>query len=232
MPKLVVEMESMVWRLDRWKARPGREVELEEACKLGLCATSSPNGKPAELFDEVAVSVYDEIGAPKVGVDPEADAWLADALARGLALLAARSEWEGRLGPEGVRKDAALSLAWWSGMALRGPGGFHGMPVLEMAKERGGFAPMLIWASVDFVLPRSLSGKIPAEVVDEIGDRCTAAKAVDLGARLEVVAKERGCAVCEAAARWLIFWGRRGFGFCVSCQRQECRRREASSSDN
>lgn len=180
--------------------KPGKGAEVRrlraEHKKLRAIEDADRAGAIERELDALLLSTGEALGAPRVGEDAEADAWV---LAN-FADLSLSADVKARGGAACVD-------------ALRGK------YVLGLAKHRGGMGAvtgMLAGAT-------SFRGKIidRTPVSEELKEEAyvdhTARELVSYGKSLQeaaaaIVPGEGHKENVEAAARWCLFWGRKGFG--------------------
>lgn len=233
------------WMLDAHKAKPGckqqyrRIIEkldaLEHDKNIDLEQSEVLRRDLEGALKQVAVSPFEVIGAPQVGIDSQATEWFRDEVYapthRGAVEEAADQKTKGR-------NDGFIK--YWSRPFEAVLKDERGKFVVELAKEREGIAAItgFLCSSLDFrgkaiALAVVLDDDLKNEAYDDhdadacldYADRLETAVAdykaehVDWETRKEeaeyggMVIAATDIADVEAAVRWLRYWGSRGFGF-------------------
>lgn len=199
------------WMLDKVKARPGSENRFAEISSMMSRMREEgvePGPDISREFDEVSVSCFEAIGAPRVGYDEAATEFFREKVyepARADAL-------EGVGNPE--------FQAFWRRSFEECLEDHRGRYVVELARERGGEATVtgVLAGSLDF------RGKVVgwseevvgAALAEEAYEDHTAEECLSYAKRLEEALGDRqGDEVkyLRDAVAWLRFWGERGFGY-------------------
>ena len=197
------------------RAKVGHEAEWRRAVEQVFDGGQLTDAELAR-FHEIVTPAYEAVGAPRVGEDDAADAWIVEA--RG-----AKSPDEVAAVLEKFRGYHVLALAKCDGVPICSNGGLYGG--VDETSFRGA-----ILSACQAVLPKALiesawDNKMPEAAVEYGRALLTAAKEAQpsevrpkrgLLARLGLARsaerlpfKDQVEAV-EAAGRWFIFWGERG----------------------
>jgi len=198
------------WMLDKIKARPGSERRFEEITRM-LREMERDARSPAleREREEISVSCFEAIGAPRTGEDPRADEWF-----REKCWIPAHADALKGVGAPGF-------VEFWGRSFEECLADNTGRYVVELAERRGGMGRVtgIMTSNVDF------RGKVlrfvddlPEDLVEESYRDHTAAECVDYARRLEeqipnVKEGPEGSELVRAAVDWLRFWGELGFGY-------------------
>lgn len=198
-------------------AKPGHEEEWHRLLERSF---ADENLSEAELarFQEISTPAYERIGAPRVGADAAADAWIVNARKPKTPEeeAAVLKEFEGYYVVRLVKCDGVPKYS--SGAEYEGA---------DETSFRGSFL-----GQCQDVLPKNLIGdawnhKFPGDAVAYGRELLTAAEVVETGARAprrrrsflsrlglrkepEPIAIAEQLDIVRAAGRWFIFWGERG----------------------
>lgn len=241
------------WMLDAHRAKPGCEkpyrriIEklhaLEHDRSIDLEQSEVMRRDLEAALKQVAISPFEVIGAPQVGIDAEATEWfrinlylpaqvrVADEKTRPVPRDPSNPRWDDR-------NDDYIN--YWDRPFDALEQAEHGKYVVELAKEREGLAPItgILCSLLDFrgksvalavVINETLRNEAyddhDADACLDYADRLASAvddyKAAhpDLETRREeaeyggLVGAAGDIADIEAAVKWLRYWGSRGFGF-------------------
>jgi hypothetical protein len=209
------------WVLMRRKPKKGAARQFAELTERLAKARGKAKTTIARLekqLDAVSTRAEEAIGAPRVGVDERATAWWREHV---YAPNAERAL---------LRSGTAESIAYWSrpqAVLLREA---KGKFVCELATEQGGRQQAGSWSLVSDIDYPGI-GVLGAADFDFLGELSSEAwvdhdakEAAHYAAQLRgAVASALGegtlelgatqAATVEAAAQWLEFWSKRGFGF-------------------
>lgn len=210
----------VLWRLDRWKAKPGKERERYELRALRNRALGSDRHATARALEEqireVSVSVYEVIGAPIIGRDPEATPWFINAVAHVMGLTGAQLEACEVDAQEGLEVHARGALLVY-GMPMKQVAANHaGLPVLALARDKGGFDQSIPWPTVDFLVSARVRRALPPDLRERVARPHVAGELDDLCDALfhaDVPQFIRDTPFLLNAGVWLRYWARQGFGF-------------------
>jgi hypothetical protein len=174
-----------------------------------------------ESFDAASISVYEAIGAPKIGHDARATTWWRE------HVYGPTTERAKEIAEKYAHIDAARSAATqhdveWARKWLDKSENAHlqearGRYVPDLATDTGGNASItgMIAGPLDFrgKIMRFIEG-IPDSLVSEAWEDHSAIECVDYANRLEPYLKDaKPREDLQAAIDWLRFWGSRGFGY-------------------
>ena len=201
--------------LPRYKAKPEFQDEFEN---IYLEIDEQPEGQEKVLpqrLEEIAISPYETLSAPRVGRDAEADAWVAEHFPKRekswLSFGSSDPDYGGRFVLDLVPPCDGLPPPEYSG-------GEFGHYVDAFAFRASLLEDCSDVIDEDLVI----EGMVPMEVPEllEYGKRlrqaaetCAAEHGIDLGAPLDTEdydSVEGQLDVVIAAARWCIFWAERG----------------------
>lgn len=233
------------WMLDAHKAKPGCEKQyrriknqlyaVEHECTLPLQKTEVLRRHLEAELNQVAVSPFEVIGAPQVGIDAEATEWFR----REIYAPTHREALEEAGAAKGQGRNDAF-IKYWSRPFEAVLNDERGKYVVELAKEREGIAAItgIMCSSLDFRGKAvTLAVVLPDDLRNEAYDDHDADAALDYADRLEaavadykaehpdwptrkeeaeyggMVSATDDIADVQAAVRWLRYWGSRGFGF-------------------
>lgn len=199
------------WMLDKVKPRPGSERRFEEITQMLREMRDDARSPDLERErDEISISVFEAIGAPRTGEDPRADEWFRENVYTPAHEDALKGE-----------RDAAFQ-EFWSRSFEECLEDNKGKYVVELAEKTGGIASvsgMVMVSNLDFrgKVLRFVDG-LDSDLVDESYQDHTAEECVDYARRLEdqlpnVPDGPDGRELLEGAVRWLRFWGELGFGY-------------------
>ena len=210
------------WMLNKYKAKEGYESEYEEITRQ-IDECDDDKGKEDMLMqkrDEIAVSAYEIIGCPKIGVDSEATTW-----------------WKSEIYWPSVERAKQLK----STVAKQGPLSKHhqdfvdhwlnksmtqllqnatGRYVPALAKIQDGHSSYqgMVAGPLDFRgkiigMMDWLSDKLRNEAYeDHDAEECLDyAQALEDSLHLAKDAHDKDAV--KAAIKWLRFWGEKGFGY-------------------
>ncbi|MCC6337055.1 MAG: hypothetical protein IT380_24060 [Myxococcales bacterium] len=203
-------------------ARPVKEREQEGFALLERTLADPKNDAPSALWEAFPkVDSWSELGAPRVGFDPEADAWFVrTALRQGVDTGAPPSEEERRW----LQKNAGYTV-----LALAPP--CDGLPVysnaplmreLELTSFRGQFLKDAVHVIGEQLFERAHANMLPGPFLafGEELERRGRAFAEAEGVVAEAARRERPLApenspasvahIIASAARWCLFWAKRG----------------------
>ena len=210
------------------RPKPGFEAEHERILKLDLDSLESEEQEALiERFQEISDAAYETLGAPRVGYDAAADAWLAEQI-----------QESGKL--EGLSEAAAKDLIASEFEKM------HGYYVLDLLPPSPGLPVYVPAGSYEGVDRYTFRGKFLDVVADLLGDelherawdrmnpealRAYGETLLRIGREY---AQEHGCAALEAqrdspeadadddpefrahvlfsAGKWCVFWAERGHG--------------------
>ena len=199
------------WMLDKVKPRPGSERRFEEINKL-LSEMEEDARSPAleAERDEITISVFEAIGAPRTGEDPRADEWFREHMYDPAHADALKGEGNPKF------------CEFWGQSFEECLADNKGKYVVELAEKTGGIAAvsgMVMVSNLDFrgKVLRFIEG-LDEVLVDESYEDHTAEECVDYARRLEeqlprVADGPEGKELLQGAISWLRFWGELGFGY-------------------
>lgn len=225
------------WMLDRRKPRPGYERDYARLDRrLRLLEARHEEGKVDEAryqcrrremeieLDRVGVSPFEIIGCPRIGIDEEATRWFRERLYAPNHDAASRN-------PKPA-KGNKLFVAHWERPFDEVLKDHYGKWVPTMAEKKEGFAEVggILTSAVDFrgQVVGGAGELVGEEPACEAYENHTAEGCLDYARRLRdalgvYVGKhpvaQSAPPIVEAiqdlrsAARWLQYWGRRGFGY-------------------
>jgi hypothetical protein len=203
------------WVLDKAKARPGHEERYATVSRMLTQMREQGEAEPGEEllaeYEQVSISCYEVVGAPKIGEDDRATAWFkehnydpanADAKA-------------GKLDHREEMRD------FWLKPFDECLEKYKGKYVMELAEQQGGEAAVtgIAVASIDFrgKMMRYVEG-LDEDLVNEAWEDHTAEECLAYAKKLEGVMPSipdgpEGKELLQGAIDWLKFWGSRGFGY-------------------
>ena len=201
--------------LPRYKAKPGHEDEIDD---IYLEISEQPEGQEKVLpdrLDEIAISPYETLNAPRVGRDAAADAWVAEHFPK------RKKSWFS-FGPPDPDYEGCFVLDLVPACDGLPPeeysGGTFGSYVDTFA-----FQASLLDDCSDVIEEGTvIDGMVPMDVPKFLGygrqlqqaaEACAAEHKIDLSQPLDTEyydSVEGQLAVVLAAARWCIFWAERG----------------------
>jgi len=202
--------------LDKRKARPGFEERYETVSRMLTQMREEGDAEPGEElvkeFEEISISCYEAVGAPKIGEDERATAWFKEHNYE-------PAHADAKSGKLDHRDDAK---EFWLQPFEKCLEKHMGQYVMELAEQQGGEAAvtgMVMVTSIDFrgKMMRYVTG-LDSELVDEAWPNHTAEECVDYAKRLEaelpnIPEGPEGQDLLQGAIDWLNFWGSRGFGY-------------------
>jgi len=162
-------------------------------------------------FEEISISCYEAVGAPKIGEDDRATAWFKEHNYE-------PAHADAKAGKLDHRDDAKEFWLQSFEKCLEKHVGQH---VMELAEQQGGEAAVsgIAVQSIDFrgKMMRFVTG-LDEELVNEAWEDHTAEECVDYAKRLTEVLPTipdgpEGKELLQGAIDWLNFWGSRGFGY-------------------
>jgi hypothetical protein len=201
-------------------ARTGHEAEWRRALERSF-QDHQPTDADVARFEEISIPAYERVGAPRVGYDSAADAWIIETrnAATPQEVAAALKDFHGYY---------VLRLVKSEGVPDYSNGGLY--EGVDETSFRGAFL-----GACGAVLPKGLiedawSHKFPEAAVHYGEALLTAAKAAAaVGQAPETLPKKRGLlsrllakkasesipfeeqvGIVQAAGRWFVFWGERG----------------------
>ena len=175
-------------------------------------------------LEQVAVTPFQVIGAPRVGIDADATEWFRTQLFAPMQKRVAEEKL--RPAPDATkpqwhdRNDALI--AHWSRPFEVVLEEHRGKYVVELAKDQEGVAAItgMLCSSLDFRGKAvALAEAIPEELRNEAHDDHDAQACVDYADRLEAALEDVDDEHLDelidtrAAVKWLRYWGSRGFGY-------------------
>lgn len=200
--------------------RPGHEAEWQRTIERTFRDEELSDQDKAR-FAEISIPAYERVGAPRVGYDPAADAWIIEARQ-------ARTSDDIATTLKAFHGYYVLRLAASDGVPEYSHGGLY--DGVDETSFRGDFL-----SGCDRVLHKSLidqawDHKLPQASIDYGGALLSAADAAAEGPALEEPAPKRGLLarfglggkaaepvafeeqlrIVRAAGRWFVFWGERG----------------------
>ncbi len=221
------------WMLHAHKAKPGHEAQyLTITRKLdALDADKSVTKHQRALLrrdleaalEQVSVSPYAVIGAPRVGIDEAATAWFRVKVFTPAHVQVAEELKKPNHGSNnswGDRNQAFIDH--WGRPFEQVLADERGKYVVELAADQAGVAAVtgLLTGALDYRGKVIASAEcLPEDLTNEAFDDHGADEAVDYADRLEdaLVAVHAGdigeLRDLRAAVKWLRYWGSRGFGF-------------------
>lgn len=241
------------WMLDAHKAKPGCEAQyrrindklhaLEDDDGIDLQESEVLRRDLEAALNQVAVSPFEVIGAPKVGIEVAATEWFRTHVYLPAQARVAEEKRKPRphdpIHPKWEDRNEAF-LAHWDRPFEALLQEERGKYVVELAKEREGIAAItgMMCSSLDFRGKAvALAVVLDRELRSEAYDDHDADACLDYAARLEVAitdyktehpdwqyrdeeseyggvgSAKDDIADVEAAVRWLRYWGSRGFGY-------------------
>ena len=197
------------WLVHRRRPVKGSEARFGEVEQLLREIGGGDARSPVleEEFDRISEDLFDVIGAPEVGKDPEADEWFRKQCYEPAHADAMSGEMRG--GPE--------RIAFWKQDFEKCLEKHKGQRVAELAKEQGGIASVtgMLASNLDFrgKMLSFLKG-LDEDLVEESYEDHSAEQCLDYARRLEKqLSNVEDGEVLESAIAWLCFWGGRGFGY-------------------
>lgn len=209
----------MDWILVKRKARPGAESRfqfLDAAFKRMSADDVEPSEAAQAEYEAVSISVYEEIGAPRVGIDKEATEWFREHVYEPTRHEALGSQ-------PGLFEDPESHRGWkdyWLRPFEEVLADQKGRWVVDLAKEKDGLAKVvgILGGPLDF-RGKVVSGNydiIGCDLADEAARNHAPEECVDYARRLEEALRDRKDETTDhlwEAIKWLRFWGSRGFGY-------------------
>ncbi len=220
------------------KAKPGFEAEFLEMLKARRDGVS-PTDEIIERFQEISLASYTQVGAPEVGVDKGADAWVRFKV-RSNAMTA--EEFNSAF-PDGVNLAEAAFQDNQNDDEAEALEQMAGFRVLEMAPQCAGLPVYTMGAISDQVDLTSFRGKALHDCEEPLGEELLERaytmqlpdELVEYGEtllkRAQEFAGENNCSeaaeqfefsdwsdesaeskahIMASAGRWCIYWGSRG----------------------
>lgn len=200
------------WMVNKQKPKPGHEAQFQMLCESYEAAQDEKAKEAlAEDLEKISISVYEAIGAPRIGYDEAATAWFK------------------RIYDENHKAtfDNLTNKVFWDHWSRPFDAVLEdhkGEYVVELAEDRGGVAKYsgMFCSSLDFrgkavAYIENLNQDLYEEAyIDHQDPKDALAYADDLEDELETkMFDESDEEVLESAIAWLRFWGSRGFGFSV-----------------
>lgn len=218
------------WMVNERKPKLGFDTRFEEVSKLVAEADEDTNEytRLKKDLEAVSISVYEEIGCPRIGIDTNATEWWEDNIYAPAMLKAkeiranlpytepAKDKWEEKRRD----RDKDYAKAWLDSTREDCLSRSMGRYVVELAKVTKGVAEYtgIACSSLDF--RGKMIGYVDGldqELSSEAYDDHTPDECLDYADRLEeAMADTRGSENIEvlvSAIKWLRFWGGRGFGY-------------------
>ena len=222
------------WMLHGSKPKPGCEPQyrrINDKLNALNADASLTDDKKKKLrtdleaaLEQVAITPFEVIGAPRVGIDADATEWFRTKLFEPMQKRVAEEKLRpapDATKPEWNDRNDAL-IAFWDRPFEVVLEEHRGKYVVELAKERDGIAAItgMLCSSLDFRGKAvALAEALPEELRNEAYDDHDAEECVDYADRLEAavaaVSDEHLDELIDirAAVKWLRYWGSRGFGY-------------------
>lgn len=197
-------------------ARPGHEAEWRRIMERYL-ADEPLSDAETERFPQISTPAYERLGAPRVGEDPAADAWI-------IEKLEARTPGEVASVLTEYRGYYALPLVKSDGVPDYTHGGQY--DGVDETSFRGSFLSLCTSVLDQALINRAWEHKLPEQAVAYGQELLAAAEAARsagprpppkrgllgfLGGKgAEPTPLDEQLRIVEAAGRWFVFWGSRG----------------------
>jgi len=200
------------WMLEKAKAKPGFEERYATVTKMLKDMEGEAESPELEKeLEEISISCYEAVGAPRVGFDERANEWFR------------KENWEpahqdakaGKLDSNPGYRD------FWMQDFETCLEEHKGKYVMELARDKGGEATVsgIAASSTDFrgKVLRFIDG-LDADLVNESYEDHNAEECLAYAKRLEAQLPKvpdgpDGKELLQSAIDWLRFWGERGFGY-------------------
>ena len=221
------------WMLHAHKAKPDQEAQyLTTRRKLDALDVDKSITKQQRTvlrrdleaaLEQVSVSPYAVIGAPRVGIDETATRWFRMNVFTPAQVQVAEEQQKPKAPTTGAWDDRNQAfIDYWARPFEQVLAHERGKYVVELATEQAGVAAItgMLCGSLDF------RGKVVAsaeclsdDLTNEAFDDHTAEQAIDYADRLDdalIAVRDEQLEELpdlRAAVRWLRYWGERGFGF-------------------
>ena len=198
------------------RAKAGHEAEWREIARC-VVEGDEPTEQQTARFGEISIPPYEEVGAPRVGHDPEADAWLINVrkIEAPDEVAAALKEFHGY---------HVLALVKSDGVPAYSNGGMY--DGVDETSFRGAVLGACEAVLTKLLIEKAWHSKWPEAAAEYGRELLAAAKAASppagppkrgLLARLGLGGKAQQelsfaeqVEAVEAAGRWFVFWGERG----------------------
>lgn len=198
------------WMLHASKPKPGCEKQFHRINeKLAALGEDEQRTDLQAALEQVAITPYEVIGAPRVGINDTATAWF-------------RTQVFEPIQKRLTRETNPQFIAYWRRPFELVLQEARGKYVVELATEKEGIAAItgMMCSSLDFrgkVV--SSSEALEEGLKNEAYDDHDAAACVDYADRLEAALRSvhdkhlDELIELRSAVKWLRYWGTRGFGY-------------------
>lgn len=201
--------------------RPGYEAEWRRLLE-GSFKGAEPTQEDLERFAAISIPPYERLGAPRVGYDSAADAWI-------IAMSKPATPQEAARVVEEAHGYYVLRLVESDGVPEYSHGGLY--EGVDETSFRGEFLSGCTDVLAQPTIDEAWGHKFPEEALaygNALGEAADAAEAAGVGrvsreprrglfslfrkssGPASTVPREEQLAIVRAAGRWFIFWGERG----------------------